>query len=486
MRRVAAGFAACLAGCAQLAGIDSTNGEGLPGNSLGVRRMSVGKTVDVGPLDLTGLQATYLVDGASGIDRVAATNDGGGNWVTKVRSPAPVLFTLPDDPALQRLFDFPKNRALTILYAQLEHPGRAPAPEGAMLTVAAHLDAPTTAADRFQIYTMGSWSAFDVAAPADASTDVLVTYPFDMSSRVTGRAQLDRLTMQDVFLVLRYTANAAQPEVVQLTGVAEAAPFDQTGADMVSATMTAVAADRMLDVTISPDITGRYLPVRPAVSGLVMGWNLVAAPGAAIASNAGPALAGGPLKATDLGVSAMYGNPFAGSPHNWRTLFTLATYETRTYKPSMDATVTLYAGMNQYVEPSAGLKLNLDAGLPEQISLNMQSLSTDGQTIPRPTGFVPVTFVATPMVNTLYGVQLFDLVPSIDGTRLDYHLVLDALGTEATFQLPPDVFVVGHSYTLRALCTAGGFPALSTGDLTVRQVPLSQSFLDSGVFTVMP
>ena len=237
MRRVAAGFAACLAGCAQLAGIDPTNGEGLPGNSLAVKRMSVGKAVDVAPLDLAGLVASYLVPSATGVDRVAATNDGGGNWVTKVRAPAPVLFTLPDDPKLQRLYDFPRS-ALTILYAQLEHPGRTPAPDGAMLTVATHLDAPTTAADRFQVYTVGSWSAFDVPAPAEASTDVMATYAFDMSSRVAFRAQLDRLTAQDVFLVLRYTGSV-------LTGVAEAAPFDQTGNDMVSATMTAVTADTM-------------------------------------------------------------------------------------------------------------------------------------------------------------------------------------------------------------------------------------------------
>jgi hypothetical protein len=190
--------------------------------------------------------------------------------------------------------------------------------------------------------------------------------------------------------------------------------------------------------------------------------------------------------ANEAGVSAMYGNPFAGAPHNWRALFTLATFESRTYKPSMDVTVTLYAGMNQYVEPSPGMKINLDAGLPEQIKLNKVPLSNDGQTVPRPTSFVEVEFDANPPDNTLFGVQLFDLLPSLDGKQLDYHLVLDALGTDAKFQLPPDVFVAGHSYTLRAICTAGGFPALGTGDLTARQVPLSQSFLDSGVFTVMP
>jgi hypothetical protein len=478
MRRVVAGFAVCLAGCAQLAGIDPTSGEALPGNSLAVKRLSVGKAVDVAPLDLTGLAASYLVTGATGVDRVAATNGGGGNWVTKLRAPAPVLFTLPDDPMVQRLYDFPRS-ALTIPYAQLEHPGRTPAPDGAMLTVAAHLDAPTTVADRFQIYTVGSWSAFDVPAPAEASTDVMAMYAFDMSSRVALRAQLDRLTAQDVFLVLRYADTV-------LTGVAEAAPFDQTGNDMVSATMTAVTADRRLDVTVSDDITQRYLSVRPAVDRLTMDWNLVAAPGAAIAFNAGPVLNSGHLMGNEVGVIAMYANPFAGPPHNWPTLLTLSTYETRTYKPSMDVTVTLYAGMNQYVEPAAGLKLNLDAGLPESIELNDVPLSNDGMQVTKPTSFVEVAISANPPANTLFGLQLYDLLPSADGTRLDYHMVLEALGTEARFQLPPEVFVVGHSYTLRAICTAGGFPALASGDLTARQLPMSQSYADSGVFTVMP
>jgi len=478
MRRVAAGFAACLAGCAQLAGIDPTSGEGLPGNSLAVKRMSVGKAVDVAPLDLAGLVASYLVPSGTGVDRVAATNDGGGNWVTKVRAPAPVLFTLPDDPKLQRLYDFPRS-ALTILYAQLEHPGRTPAPDGAMLTVATHLDAPTTAADRFQVYTVGSWSAFDVPAPAEASTDVMATYAFDMSSRVAFRAQLDRLTAQDVFLVLRYTGSV-------LTGVAEAAPFDQTGNDMVSATMTAVTADRQLNVIVSDDITKRYLTVRPGVSGLTMGWNLVAAPGAALAFNAGPVLNSGPLMATEVGVNTMYANPFAGPPHNWSTLLTLSTYESRTYKPSTDVTVTLYAGMNQYVEPTDGLKLNLDAGLPDSIKLNDLPLLSDGITVAKPTSLVEVVIDAIPATNTLFGLQLYDLLPSADGMRLDYHMVLDALGTDATFHLPPEVFVVGHTYTLRAICTAGGFPALGNGDLTARRLPMSQSYADSGVFTVMP
>src|SRR5689334_13263628 len=101
---VIAGIAACGAcgaGCAQLAGIDETSGDALPGNTATVQRMSIGNTVVLSPLDLTGLQASYLVANAasaSGFDRVPATTAGGGTWTTLVRGATPVELTLPDLP----------------------------------------------------------------------------------------------------------------------------------------------------------------------------------------------------------------------------------------------------------------------------------------------------------------------------------------------------------------------------------------------------
>jgi hypothetical protein len=43
------------AGCAQLAGIDETTGDGLPGASVALQRMSIGNTLEIVSLDLTGL-----------------------------------------------------------------------------------------------------------------------------------------------------------------------------------------------------------------------------------------------------------------------------------------------------------------------------------------------------------------------------------------------------------------------------------------------
>jgi hypothetical protein len=88
--------------------------------------------------------------------------------------------------------------------------------------------------------------------------------------------------------------------------------------------------------------------------------------------------------------------------------------------------------------------------------------------------------------NTVYDVQLYDLLPNAMATAIEYHLVFAATSDEAHFDIPPEVFQVGHSYMVRAFSTAGGYPAIASGDLVTRQLPLSQSFLDSGVFTVTP
>src|SRR5712692_7319720 len=81
------------AGCAQLAGIDETTGNGRPVDSLAVTRVSIGAIVEPNPLDLTGLNATYLVGraDASGFDRVPATANP-GKWTSKLYAPAAVQF----------------------------------------------------------------------------------------------------------------------------------------------------------------------------------------------------------------------------------------------------------------------------------------------------------------------------------------------------------------------------------------------------------
>lgn len=484
---VIAGAAAC-AGCAQLAGIDDTSSNGRPRASVALTRRSIGSKVDDAALDLTSLKATFLVPNdasASGFDSVQAVASSAGTWTSTLFEATPVQLTLPDEPTpLPRLFALP-SLSLTILYGVLEHQGRTPAPEGATLAVTVPLDRGYASSDRFQVYTVGSWTARGFAAGEIPQAPDLgameigpVTYAFDSSSRVSGRPTLDRLTTNDSFLVLRYVGAA-------LNGVAQAAGFDQTDKDTVkTAAMTAVALDQTLDVKLDTMLTTRYAAVLPAVSGLGMSWSLVAAPGYLMASNAGPVLHSGGLTAADVGLVVMYGNPFVD--RHWRTIFTLSTQESRVYMPTATLRVTLFAGMSQYIEPSTGYVLKLEAGLPVLILFGDRPLSTDGQMIPQPTRLVPVTIFSDSPNNTLYEVQVFDLLPNAAGTDLVYHFVFSATSNEARFDLPPQVFEVGHSYTLRAVVTAGGFPAIASGDFLRRELPLSQSFLDSAVFTVTP
>ena len=160
---VVVGVVASSMGCAQLAGIDETNGHARNGNSLSVTRMSIGNTIVNAPLDLTGLTASYLVQSATAGSFDAVTADRStsapGTWTKDLSDAAPVEFTLPDLPTpIPRVLAFP-NRQLSVLFASLEHPNPSPAPTGAMLTVTTPLDVVPGVAESFSVYTVGSWTS---------------------------------------------------------------------------------------------------------------------------------------------------------------------------------------------------------------------------------------------------------------------------------------------------------------------------------------
>ena len=71
-------------------------------------------------------------------------------------------------------------------------------------------------------------------------------------------------------------------------------------------------------------------------------------------------------------------------------------------------------------------------------------------------------------------------------TALEYRFVMEATGPTKELSLPPEAFVPGKLYTLRAITHAGSFPNFADGDLAARTVPVSQGYHDSGVFTVAP
>lgn len=488
MVRVLALVTIASAGCAQLAGIDDTSNEGRGGNSLTVTRLSIGSEVKAAPLDTTGRDANYFIanpNSATGYDRVLATHGDVGRWTADLPEPATVQFPLPDVPApTMRLFAFP-NRELSVLYSVLEHPAPTAAPAGATIALTVENNVPITASDTFQIVTVGAWTVRNIAAAELPVVDGVVktigpfTYPYSSSSIISNRGQLDKLTAADSYLVLRYVG-------ALLTGFGAATPFDQTGNDTVNVAIADVAADQMLDVKIDPaKLAMRYTTARPAVSGLVMNWGLNAAPGYLVVQTTGPALRFGGILPTDTGIMAAYGNPFVA--RKWNTILTVATAETRTFmQPDTMLPVQLAAGMNQFIEPSAGYTIDLPAGLPELISLDGKPLSTDGLSLARPSKFVEVTFVSDADTATFYSVQIFDLLPNAAGTGLEPRLVAAAAADKPSFALPPETFLAGHTYTIRALVTVGGYPKIADGDFTTRSLPLAQSYLDSGVFTVTP
>jgi hypothetical protein len=509
-RVIPAAVGAAAVSCAQLAGIQDTNDKNRPGDSLAVTRMSVGNKVVLAPLDPTGLSATYFVASSdpSGFDRVPAAPDPShGGWTTtKVHTPAPVEFTLPDVPTpIPRLFTFPSPQ-LSVLYGVLEHPNRQPMPTGSTFTVKLPLDAPVVAGQSFQVYVVGAWlqRGFSATeAPVVGATELAPPdFGFTAANSVSGRPQIDQITADDAFLILRYTGAI-------LTGVAEAVPFTQTDTAntvMTQTTMTSVAPGPQspaFSAPIAPSaLAGRYMAVQPAAPAplqVQINWSLVAAPGYTIASNAGPVLQSGAVAMTDTGVSVTYENPFV--MRGWNTIFTLATAVNRVYMAPLGPMggalpVNLQAGMNQFLEPPQGastpVSLDLPAGLPQAITLGTVLLTIDGLSIKTQSQFVHVSFTvdapasAAGQSPTLYNLQLFDLVFNPTTMAVDRVIVFAAASKDPAFALPPELFQAGHSYTLRALSTLGGYPTIDQGDFLHRQLPLAQSYLDSGVFTVMP
>ncbi|MBA3458357.1 MAG: hypothetical protein H0T46_00225 [Deltaproteobacteria bacterium] len=478
-----------LCSCAQLAGIEETSSGSPDRVTLTVERVSIGATVVRAPMDLSGLAAQYLVpddaepDGLRRVDTELLQPD---TWSAAIKSPAapPVVFDLPTDPAVSRhQYDF-DLRNLYTLFSRLEHPNPEPAPMGAMLTVRSMLPTPYAATESFQLYTLGSWNIRGFSGAELPVVGDMVFGPqafaFSSMSSITGRP-LEKITTADAVMFLRYLGS-------RLTGVMEAAPFDQTGTDTITGTLTNVPADQQLKVMLGPPaaVAARFAPARPAVPNLSMSWTLRAAPGYEIGNDNGPMLHQAPVVMADSGaVDVMYGNPFVSK--GWPTVLTWSASASRSYTPAGQALpVGLNAGLAQIVQPMTDQVLDLPAGLPEVISIDNRPLSSDGAMIPKPTLPVRVTFASSITSNTLYQVTLYQLVPNAAGTALVPKHILGTTGLEPDFTLPPELFMPGTLYMLRATCLQGGHPDAADGDLRARGLPLSYGYLDSGVFSVMP
>jgi hypothetical protein len=230
-----------------------------------------------------------------------------------------------------------------------------------------------------------------------------------------------------------------------------------------------------------PSLAQRYNAVLPQVRSLAISWRLIASPGYQLASQLGPELSRGSLLMTDLGVVVMYGNPFTGLA--WNTLLAVTTSESRSFMP---LGITLSAGMNQFVEPTGPVVIDMKAALPKLVSINGNQLSVDGQMVSLSSRPVEITFTTDNPNATFYGLLITDYVANEAGTAVEKSQVLFAAAAEARFAVRPDLFKIGHSYVLRASCIYGGYPEIGAGDFVTRALPMTEAFLDSAVFTVVP
>lgn len=468
-------------GCAQLAGLDETSE--IEPASLTLDRLSIGANLVRVPQDLSALTASYLVeDGASpdGLARHAAELTAPNTWSSPVYTESThVMFTVGD--GYPRIWSLP-NRHVTAVVGALEHPNPMPAPSGAMITVETALPTPVVATEQFELYTVGAWNRMPLAAPLVGATTLgPVTYPYASSLTLTGRP-LEKLTVDDAPVLLRYDGNA-------LTAFMDAAPFDQTGDHAISGALTPVVNDQTFDVAVDPSApTTRLAAVQPAMTAFSMGWALRASPGAEVSVAAGPLLQHHAIAPTSPPqVTAVYGNPFVA--RGWSTTLELAATGARVYTDAANASVTLDAAIVQLVDPGAitpGATLDPPVGVPEVVSIDDVALTTDGMQIARPTFAVNVTFTTSTPDNTVYELTLFEHTLDMAGTGYTRRPVVSAAGVAPSFVLPPELFEPGKQYNLRANVIAGGYINIAEGDLTSRPLPFAYAFVDSAVFTVMP
>lgn len=475
----------CGGGCAQLFGLDKTTGSAdanLDEVSLAVQRVSIGSSVVKAPQDMSGQMATFFVDdGAEGYTTTPATLIPPNTFTAPiVTGTPPVLFTAPD--MVSRFFA--TSRAQSVNFYAFERPGAATAATTSKIMVTATLPSAYVSNESFNLVAIGPWTQHPFAAgelPAPDLGNTAISATFDYTTQFSSMlgssfTTRPKITSADYVVLLRYVGN-------RLTGYLET-QFDQTdGTDVISGTMTAVATDRTLNATINP--TGyatRYSAVRPATTGLGIGWNINAAPGGSDGSSRGIQLMAGGSAMTDTMVTTMYGNPFDG--HGWKAVLSFNTASSRTFT-FMTAPVPMSATMSTMIDASQATALTLPAGLPITIRANLINLTNDGMILPLDlTKPVVVDANIDKVSATFYSLALFEI--EVTGMTSARKLIVDAVTAGMpSFKLPQSLFQVGHHYVLQFRAHDGGFANAAAGDFQTFTLPYSTSSLDSGLFTVV-
>jgi hypothetical protein len=484
-----------LGGCAQLFGLDETSLEP-PVVRFSLQRYAVGASLVVEPMDVTAGSATYLLPDpveASGFRKVPATSTGVGLLQGDVAAgtPAYLRFTLPDDN-VTRLVALPQ-RSISGLYGYLGKPA-APdaAPAGASLAISVTIPA-HTATSAYQWLSLGAWTIRDFVGaelpPTIGATQLQPASPIPYTSatvlsRPPTGATHPQLHADDALLILR--RDTAQ--LGALTDVFTAAPLELTaGMNSVAGAMVPVNRDESMSVEVDPTgATERLKAVQPAPIGEpTFNWAITAAPGSAAGIGAGPALALGSLASTAgaTTLSPVFGNPFKG--RGWASTFSWVATASRTYTPAGLAPVTLTTRLTAISPvPVDGMRRDFTSCIPGRISIQAAALITDGVPVTIDRGkAIGITANTDRLDSELYSITLLEVVNNGGVGSLVPRF--EALADRPAWTVPGDVFELGKTYTLRATCSRGGYPGLTTGDLATRQLPVETGSLDSGVFTVM-
>jgi hypothetical protein len=470
-----------LSGCAQLFGIDNTSGP-TGTATLQLNRKSVGATVVSNPLDISTLTATFVVPNAANPmapTLVPGTMAAMDTWTANVGSAQPsVEFTLPDLPMpYEHLWALP-SQMVRGHFVAFEHPGMQPAPSATTEMVSVMLPG-AYAGEAIDIDVIGAWMGYSLSGadlPGAGATMVTASIPYSKFTPLT-LSPAAKIANADAVLVMRHTGTT-------LTGVFSTS-FDQNDTmDTISGTMMNVTPNQMLAASISTNnFTTRFATVRPTVSGLSMAWQVTAAPGYAIGATIGPSLQSGTQKAGDTMVTGTYGNPF--SSRGWHEVLQFYAASGRTAMLG-GATAQLGAQITTVVDPSMVSVLDLPAPLAEMVTLDSNQLNVDNKMVtldPTAAHVVNVITETLPAAQ-LYLLEISELV--VTGTSVARKPVLDAIGMQSSFTLPPNVFQTNHVYVITAGTTTGGFPNAAVGDIETTSLPFTTAVVDSGVFTVTP
>ena len=476
------GLLLAASGCAQLAGIDNTS-KGTdaappPIASLTLERVSVGRVVSKSPQDLLALNASFLVPDASapgGLQKVAAMQSAPGVWSADIGGViAPVMYESPDLPTLSlRILDFPTATPKAVVTV-LE---RSQAPEAMPMnaTISVNLNLPTPQAGQgYQMQSLGAWTVLGIPQPADTST-VVALGATALTTANSPTRRLDRILMDDTVVVLRYAGN-------QVTGH-YITHFDQAATQAITGNMVATPLDQMLDIRVNQQqCIQRLSTVRPAMTATTsFAWRAHAAPGRDYSVGNGVQLhALGipvPTTADPQTLTGMYGNPFTDIP----VMLIWDVRTSRVYTSPGGTMYTLSAGMTHRALPGTAVVMDTPAGLPDRITAGTTLLTIDNAVVTAPTDApVTISFVTDRPDNSMYWVELFELVPMMAQQRVVLHM-----GIKPEAKIPREFFKPGSQYVARAFSFSGCYPNAAMGDLTVQTQPCAFSFADSGVFQVV-